>query len=66
MRAAKEKQIDDCMWWTRDWTDEQKRIAGDPNNTIKHRRRLVKSVDRFQKRVDIQLAREYFNPVAAK
>lgn len=53
-------------WWAKDWTDEEKRLAGDPAGRIVHMRKISKSVDRFEKRIDKQLAKEYFNPTAAK
>ena len=48
-------QVDDCEWFTKHWTKEEKDLAGHPENRIKHRRRLTKSVDEFEKRIDLEM-----------
>lgn len=42
-------------WWAENWTDEEKRIAGDPKNRIMHMKKLVKSVDEFERRMDLEM-----------
>lgn len=32
-------------WWTENWTDEQKRIAGDPKGRIAHMHRTKQRID---------------------
>lgn len=61
--------LENPEWFTESWTKEQKDIAGHPENRLRHRRKLVVSVDKFNRRMDAaQLkidktaAKEYFNP----
>lgn len=35
-------------WWTKDWTAEQKRVAGDPKNFIGHMERTAKRIDAYE------------------
>lgn len=53
------------FWWTKDWTKEEKQLAGDPRNRINHMHRTVESVDAFERRIDlaVQTEDDVFGPV---
>jgi hypothetical protein len=61
-----ETPMSELFWWTKDWTDEEKRIAGDPQNRIGHMVRAKERVDQFERRIDAEIGmnnEDIFGPI---
>lgn len=48
--------MSDLFWWCANWTDEEKRLAGDPKNRVDHMHRMAASIDAFERRIDREIA----------